>query len=71
MPPPPMDVRFAPCCKAPMMKLPKGQNELEHWQCTADRALWIWNGQDFVACQSPEKHYQLSQAAPFTDRQHV
>jgi hypothetical protein len=63
--PPPMDVRFSPCCKLPMMRLPKGQNSMEHWRCTECRAMWIWNGVCFVACQVPEKHYQLSQAAPF------
>jgi len=71
MQPAPMDVGFSPCCKLPMMKLPKGQNEADHWRCTECLAMWIWNGACFVACQSPEKHYKFSQAAPFLDRQHA
>lgn len=69
--PPPVDVGFSPCCKLPMMKLSKGQNELDHWRCTECCRMFIWNGQGFVDCQSPDKHYQLSQAVPLPEHTHI
>lgn len=42
------------CCGLPLLKMPMGANLIVHYRCSECQRLWVWNGHQFVACETPE-----------------
>lgn len=50
----------SPCCSLMLVKLPRGLNEVDHYRCAECSTLYVWSGQEWVACEVPEQHRAFS-----------
>lgn len=62
------------CCLRALVKMPRGGNLVDHWECTECGMMWVWEYRTWVPCQFVEAHRKLAgveRARPQNVRKHA